>query len=368
MWSSAGRTRPPRRDPADSSHDPQKVSCLTMNGTPSRAFRRWFYLPSVALVVVPAAMIARSLAFHYYTHYALLAQDDSYEAAFIAGFIVAALLAFWPKARHAIVAHFEKLSRAPKAWHLFWIGLAYLGVVAWLGFPRFCQIRSYQMPPDTANSINSAYGFIHHGVLEFTPFGVKCFAIQPLLLMAVYSPILLIWNSPFALYFLQHVLLCSIPFAAYGLVFALTSSSLAGFAALLLAALNPYLLKLVNANLTEAAMAAFVVWALYLLQIGRRRTATVFVLLALCCSWEVPFVFFGLGLYLVWIWRGRGTRAWAGYVICAASAVLWLLELAVVKRYQSLETGSFGPRHFSYWRMFSHLVPQGTASDRIPVE
>ncbi|MFI5346137.1 MAG: tetratricopeptide repeat protein [Elusimicrobiota bacterium] len=335
----------------------------------ARDFLRWFYLPSLALILLPALMVARSLTFHNYASYALFAQSESYLAEFWIGVVLAAFLAFWPEARRKIVAHFEKLSSAPRRWHFLWLGIAYLGAVAWMGFPRFCQIRTFQMPPDTANSINSAYGFIHQGVMEFTPFGTKAFAIQPLLLMAVYSPILLIWNSPYALYLLQHLFLCAAPFAAYGLVFELTESSLAGFAALLLALLNPFFLKLINANLSEAAMCVFVLWALYMLKLGRRGAATALIVVALCCSWEVPFVFFGLGLYLTWIWRDRRPRAWStGLLICAASASLWLIELAVVKHYQRLEVGAFGARRFNYWLMFAHLVPPGIPGERIPLE
>ena len=72
----------------------------------AHAFLRWLYLPSLALVVMPAFMIARSLTFHNYAHDALFAQNDSYRAAFGTGFILAALLAFWPKARQAIIGHF----------------------------------------------------------------------------------------------------------------------------------------------------------------------------------------------------------------------------------------------------------------------
>lgn len=336
---------------------------------PERNFQRWFYLPSLALVLMPAFMIARSFTFHNYANYVLFAQSESYLAEFWVGMVLAALLALWPEGRKKIVAHFEKLSSAPRRWHFFWLGIAYVGVVAWTGFPRFCQIRTFQMPPDTANSINSAYGFIHQGVMEFTPFGTKAFAIQPLLLMALYSPILLIRNSPYSLYLLQHLFLCAAPFAVYGLVFELTSSSLAGFAALVLALLNPFFLKLINANLCEAAMCAFVIWALYALKLGRRGAATALIVVALCCSWEVPFVFFGLGLYLAWIWRDRRPRAWsAGLIVCAASAALWLIELAVVKHYQRLETGAFGARRFNYWLMFAHLVPPGVPGERIPIE
>lgn len=280
-------------------------------------------------------------------------------------FITAAVAAIISPFRQLIVGHLERLSQAPRRVRFAWLATAYLGLLAWFSYIRFCQYRAFLLPQDTATTVNEAYSFIHHGVLYLSIFGTHRFSSHFFLLPSVLSPILLIWNSPLALLLVQNVAICTAPFVVYALIYRGTTSSFAGFIGMILILSNPYLYEFLTSNLLYASLIALLPWAMFFAEDGKWIPCAIFLLLMNVFPEQVPFIFFGLGLYVAIALRGRTPKNWLiGFAICAASAGLWAAELLVMAHSRRLEsipdfTGS------TYWLMFKSVVPAGTPYERI---
>ena len=144
-----------------------------------------------------------------------------------------------------VAQHLEELGLRPKSQHMLWLGLGFVGIWAWLWFIRYCLYRGCMMTADTADNIGWAYGFLHHG--EWVLGGgdrQNPMSLHFLFLEGLFSPILLLWNSPVSLLFLENLVLASGPVAAYCLVWRLTKSSLAAFVGMLLALSSPVLYEI----------------------------------------------------------------------------------------------------------------------------
>ena len=165
--------------------------------------------------------------------------------------------------------------------------------------------------------------------------------------------------------FIQNVFLCSAPFAMYGLVWLLTRSSMAGAAGMLLTLSIPYFYELLTSNLNtfNASLCCFLPWAMFFLYIRRWWLSALFFVLMICNIEQVPFIFFGLGLYAIYALRERKNWNWAiGVLVCAASVALWAGEMAVISHYGK-QPGAFPA--VQYFNMFSHLAPLGTPPQHI---
>lgn len=313
--------------------------------------------PALLLVGVAAVQLAVSLLAHDYARYGLLVHEASVKALSVVLLTAGALVALLPGVRARAVASFDALGAAPRRSRLLWLGAAYAGVFLWLGFFHFCTYRRYLLVNDTAFSVNLAHNFIRFGTLEHTMFGAHALSIHFMLLMALFSPVLLVWNDPLALIAVQHALVCSVPFAAYALAARQTASSAAGTAALLLTLCSPYFHDLVGSNLHIASLAAFLPWGLYFLGEGKRAPFLLCFALMLCTYETAAFALAGYGVY---VFFGEGRRR-AGLAVTAAAAALFLLELAVTRSFEAREPLGIGP--VGRFSMFSHLVPPGVAPE-----
>ena len=327
------------------------------------AFPRFIWLPSLAMLVVAVCetshfLWARDFNTVAIFHYSVLQGLSK------ACFVLAGLLTAWPAMRRAAAGHVDRISQASRRTHLSWTAIFFFGFFSWLGFIRFCQYWMYILPVDSANEVNAAYTFLHTGLLEYSAFGSKVLAIHFFPLMAVFSPVLWIWNSPLALIFVQHFFVCSAPLALYALVFLLTDSALAGFSGMLLALSSPFFFELFNSNLHNASLCALFPWAMFCFYHRRWVACGALIALMICCTEQVPLIFFGLGFYLVYALRERKPLNWLyGCGLSVAAVILWLFEMRVIRHYD-LQAGVYlGGSH--YWQTFAQMVPAGVSENRI---
>lgn len=328
-----------------------------------------FWLPAAVFIFIAAYVIIGSTSAHNYPQQAFFVHNDVLNGLSLGCFILAGLLTLVPPLRRTLSRHLDKFSALPASTHWIGVGLCFLGVFTWLSFIKFCQYRAYLLPIDTANDINAAYTFLHHGVLEYPVWGAKILSIHFSLLMAVFSPFLLIYNHPLTLLLIQNIFIASVPFAMYCLIWLLTASSMAGAAGMILVLSIPYLYELLTSNLNafNASLCCFLPWAMVFFYLKRWWLAALFIVLMICQKEQVPFIFFGMGLYAIHAWQGRTRWNWAaGGLICAASIGLWVAEMALISHYQK-QPGAL-PEASTYFAMFAHLAPRGTPVDRIFTE
>ncbi|TPW19895.1 MAG: hypothetical protein FD126_2225, partial [Elusimicrobia bacterium] len=236
--------------------------------------------PALLFLGVAALQLAVSLLAHDYARYGLLVHEASVKALSALFVALGGLTAVLPGFRTWVLGKLDApASGARRPAPLL---AAYLGVFLWLGFFHYCTYRRYLLVNDTAFSVNLAHNFIRFGSFEHTLFGAHALSIHFMLLMAVFSPVLLVWNDPLALLAVQHALVCSVPFAAYLLTVRSTGSALAGLICLLLTLCTPYFHDLVGSNLHIASLAAFLPWGLYFRASGRRAASYACLALMLC--------------------------------------------------------------------------------------
>ena len=190
--------------------------------------------------------------------------------------------------------------------------------------------------------------------------------------MAVFSPVLLLWNNPLSFLFLQNIFICSAPFAMYALVFWLTSSSMAGVSGTILVLSSPYLYELLTSNLNafNASLCAFLPWAMFFFYLRRWWWFAAFILLMVCEKEQVPLIFFGMGLYAVYALRDKKPWNWAaGAAICAASLALWMGEMKIIAHYDlgiGRESAQGGAQNWAYFKsMVPGDVPVGKIAHEI---
>lgn len=314
-----------------------------------------------AAVFLGAALFQLAVSFlaHDYARYGMLVHEAMVRALSVALLTLGGLTAALPGFRRWLVERLERLAGAPPKTHVRWLAAGYLGVFLWLGFFNFCTFRRYLFVNDSAFSVNLAYNVIHFGAMKHTMFGVHALSIHIMFLMAVFSPVLLVWNHPLALFAVQHALVCSVPFAAYALAFQRTASSVAGLCALLLTLCSPYFHDLAGSNLHIASLAAFFPWGLFFLSAGRRVPFLACFALMLATYETAACALAGYGVYLAVAERRRR----AGLAVTAGAAAVFLLEFAAARVFGAGETAAVGP--VERFAMFSHLVPAGTPPDRI---
>lgn len=306
-----------------------------------------------------AFQIALSFLSPNYARYGIVVHEAALSGLSGLFLALAILAAAVPSLREPALRHLDGLSSAKPRVHALWIALAYMGIVSWLGFVKYCHFRRYLLVNDTAFSINLAHNFIHFGTLEHTMYGAHALSIHFMLFMPVISPFLLLCDHPFTLIFIQHALLCSIPIAVYILIFLRTRSSLAGLCGLLLMIGNPYFHDLIGGNLHINFLAAFLPWAMVFFDLKRWIPFAVCMALMLCSYEVAAFSLAGLGFYLA-----LGRRKWAlGLAVVAAAVVVFLAELSFVRHFESREPMAIGP--LSRYSMFAHLAPPGTPLERV---
>src|SRR5205814_559569 len=108
---------------------------------------------------------------HDFAHRAYFVQNDALNGLSLLCWTLAAFLALVPPLREAAERHLNRVGSLSLWKHAAWVGAAFLGVFAWFDFVRYCQYRSYLLPQDTTCNVNTAYTFLHHGVLEWPIWG-----------------------------------------------------------------------------------------------------------------------------------------------------------------------------------------------------
>jgi hypothetical protein len=323
----------------------------------------YLWTPALALWAAALSVLAVSLPAHDFVRAAAFAQNAALTGLSGACLALAAALSLVASWRAAAVRHLDALGAAPPRAHALWLAAAYGGLWAWLGFIRWCEYRGYLLALDTAVTINEAHNFIRHGALYMSVFGVHPLSIHFDFLPQMLSPALRAWNSPLAVIFLEDALLFSAPIAVYALIFSRTRSSLAGFCGFWLAASTPYFYELLGSNAQVTAAAVLFAWAMFFFDRRPRWPAGLLLLAMLGSTEAMPLTLFGLGLYFIAAPRPETPRGWKlGLAVCAASAAVWLAEMAVIRHYGAASRVNFAE---GYWAIFSGLVPAGTPAASI---
>lgn len=320
------------------------------------------WIPAALFVVLALGQMAVSLLAYDWARYGLVVHEASLRALAAVFWTVGGLTLALPGFRAWLVPRLDSLTTAPPRTRRLALGAAYVGVFLWLGFFHLCTYRRYLLVNDTAFSVNLAYNFIHSGSLAHTLFGAHALSIHFMFLMAVFSPVLLVWNHPLALIAVQHALVCSVPFAAYLLAERRSGSSAVGLGALLLTLCTPYFHDLVGSNLHISALAAFLPWGLWFRAEGRRAAFLACFGLMLVTYETAAFALAGFGAYLAVGER----RPRAGAAVVAAAAALFFAELSVVRAFEAREPIALGA--VQRFEMFDHLVPAGVPREKVLAE
>jgi len=305
----------------------------------------------IALCALPLIELAWSLQDTWFTHKAFLVHNAVLDWLMWGSFAAGAVLALSSRARRRTEEALEGLGDIGTTTHLIWLTACFAGVFGELLFIKYCQYRGFQLPQDTAATANIAYNFLHHGTLESSIFGLPSYlAVHFMPVIALFSPLLLLWNSAFMLILVQTACLASMPFAVYLLVYRSARSPSAAFIGLWLSLSSPFFTYLSGASLAaQVCLAAFFLWGILAAEARRWLLAAVFFLLMLLSVEQAPFTFFGLGLYLAFRSGLRDRKAWLfGAGVCLASALLFLVEMKVIRSHpESAE--------FLYWDNFKNL-------------
>ena len=325
----------------------------------------YIWVPALVFIALPLWELFASLQVHDFPRQLFWVHHELLNSLSTACWIVAAVAAVLPPFRKAVMRHLDSLATLPRAARLAWLGVAYLAFFAWTAFMKYAQYRSFQLPQDSTIAISQAYTFLHHGSLFISIFGVGQFSIHIFLLMPLFAPLLLIWRSPVPLLLAQNAFVCAAPFAVYALAESGTGSAFLGFAGLLLACSSPFLYELLTSNLCYPALVALLPWAMYFFELGWWVRGAILLVLMNIFPEQVPFIFFGLGVWLV-ITRARASRrdAWLGVAVCGVSVAVWAGERALIAHFARQEpfqtfAGS------NYWSLFKDLVPAQTPYERI---
>src|SRR5581483_7989498 len=113
-----------------------------------------FCAPAFLFWALAAGVIFASTRWWWYTNRAVYILACAQVAMLAVSLLVAGLLAFWPRARTAVLEHLDDSARHGSRYHRLCLGAAYLGIFAYLLFVKHCQYRGLQLSMDTTATAN----------------------------------------------------------------------------------------------------------------------------------------------------------------------------------------------------------------------
>jgi uncharacterized membrane protein len=250
----------------------------------------------------------------------------------------AAVALLWKSLRDRVAVLLDSVGELTPRLHGLWLAIIYSGIWSFFFFLKYCQYRGFQLGADTAATVNMAYNVLHGLGFENSIYGVNNFAIHFQPIIALYAPFLLFSHGTLLLLALQCAIFCSAPIAVYLLVFDRTRSAAAAMVGLWLCLSSPFMFHTASNNLeTHVNLAAFFLWTMFFAERRRWLPAGIFFVLAGMSNEHSMFAFFGVGLNLLLRQPYQPKdRAW-GAAVCAGTALLFILEMAVIYSFPAAE-------------------------------
>lgn len=245
-------------------------------------------------------------------------------------------------------AAFDASRRRRRAAYLLLGGL----LPAVMALYKLVQFHSLELMFDTGITSNMLWNAAHgYGLYSSVLGGESFFATHFSFFVLVFVPLVRLWESTAALAVAHGLAVGSTLLAVHLLGRRLCGSALAAWLLTLLTLSNYFFHELWCATVNNHVfILPLGVWMLCAWEHGRKRAAAVVALLLLTTLEQMPFLFFGLGLY-AWVASERGGAGRrAALALCAGSVALFLGELAVI------EWKRAGlPPLWDSWRNFSGL-------------
>lgn len=217
---------------------------------------------------------------------------------------------------------------------------------------KLVQFHSLELMFDTGITSNMLWNAAHgYGLYSSVLGGESFFATHFSFFILVFVPLIRIWESTAALAVAHGLAVGSTLPAVYLLARRLSGSASAAWLLTVLTLSHYFFHELWCATINNHVfILPLCLWMLCAWEHGWKRAAAVFALSLLTTLEQLPFLFFGLGLY-AWVAGPRGGAGKkAAIALCAGSAALFLAELAVI------EWKRAGlPPLWDSWRNFSGL-------------
>lgn len=221
------------------------------------------------------------------------------------------------------------------AHHGRWIAAASLYFPTLLALGNLARFHIYYLTSMSGVSANLAWNVLHgHGLRTMVYGDHSYFASHFAFAVCLFSPLLLIWNSTGVLAAAHGFLLGTVPIALFALARRRSPAKSIAWLILLLSLAHPSFQELTGTVLEDSVFTVpFFVAAAYFLETDRTALGILFGVLMFSTREQVPFIAFGVGLYL--FFRRLQTRRGAGAALMIASALIWLLELKAISHAQA---------------------------------
>lgn len=247
----------------------------------------------------------------------------------------------------------QKLARLEKSRYGRRVPFLVLGIAvpAITALFKLAQYSDFELPASSSSLIvNALWNFTHgFGPTEYIHDMYSGLSILSQHLngtVLLLSPLFWVWPSAIVPVIAHGIAIGSVPAACYLLAVEQTRRPLLGWFAAALAFSNPLFHTCLQCTLTSCIYELpLVLWTAYFFSAGKTIPA-VLSSMALLTAWEnVPFVAFGVGLYLLFL-RPRRSRQW-GAALLIGAPLIWLAELAFLE-----STRSQGPVLTASWQGF----------------
>lgn len=242
-----------------------------------------------------------------------------------------ALILLRPRTLEALNEYLEGLESSSRGrwapWMVFGLLVPCLPIAHMLA-----QYASYQMSSDSGIICNAAWNALHgNGYTASALAGKSYFAAHFTFTLVLLSPVLWLWESTAALGVVQAAAVGSTPLALYLIARRHHASALPAWLMAVIALSSPFFYELTRSIIDGTVFALpFFLWAAFCWESGRRWTSALFLFLVASTLEQAPFLFFGLGLWLLVRSRDKRARLAAAGAL-AASVLLWYGEMAVLE-------------------------------------
>jgi uncharacterized membrane protein len=267
---------------------------------------------------------------------------------FLCGILCAALAAAFVLRKDAIL-QMEAMTDRLEGTHGRRLLAAGLFFPALLALGNLARFRIYYLTADSAIAANLAWNVAHGFGLRSEILGdLSYFTVHFAFTVGLFAPFLWIWNSTGVLAVAHGFLLGLVPPTLFALAKRQSDSKLVPWLIFLLALAHPSFQELAGTVLDNSlyALPCFAA-AAYFFETDRAALGTLFVLLMFSTREEVPFVSFGIGLYLVF--RRLRPRRRAGTALMAASVLIWLAEMKIIT------WARHGASNYDAWNYFNEF-------------
>jgi uncharacterized membrane protein len=220
---------------------------------------------------------------------------------------------------------------------------------ALLAIGNAARFRIYYLTGDSADTANTVWNVAHgYGLTNVLAGGRSNLAVHFSFACAMFAPFLWVWNSVGVLAVAHGLFLGIVPLMMFALAKRQSKSRLVPWLILFLTLSHPSFQELSGTVMTDSLYALpYFIAAAYFFETDRPALGALFGALMFSAREEVPFISFGVGLYLVFKRPRPALRA--GLVLMAASALIWLAEL------KAMAWARDGSTCWETWSLFNDL-------------